>query len=880
MTTVGARVRSLAAWGIAVALLLALGSDAESAQRATRRGGPAPRRPAARQPAPRLLSLTVEPGNVILYGPKMRQQLIVTGRYSDGLLRDLTRRARFRSLAPRVASVRRGGLVFPVADGRAPITASVDGKQARTVVTVRNTRAPFHWNFNIHVEPVFSKAGCSMGACHGAAQGKNGFRLTLRGYDPELDYERLRLEASGRRINRADPGNSLILLKATLTVPHQGGPRFKVGSLEYRVLSEWIAAGMPGPSDSDPRLLRLEVYPKHRVLTPGAQQQLVVLAHFSDGHVEDVTHWARYSSNEEAVATVDDSTGLVTVAGAGETAIAVFYLDKVAISTVSVPYPNRIDPAIYARLPAHNYIDRLIYKKLRDLRLLPSDLATDEEFIRRVYLDIAGILPTPDEVRAFLADSDPNKRAKLVDALLERPEYVDFWTYKLSDILRISRETLEEKGMWAFHFWLREQIRLNRGWHQIARDVLTAAGPTFETGPANYYRIERNPDTLAETTAQAFLGVRIQCAKCHNHPFERWTQNNYYEFANFFARVGRKQGDTSGRDMIIYPTTSGDINHPKLGKPLPPTPFGGEPIPLNAPGDRREALVEWMTAPNNPYFAYAMVNRIWRHYMGRGLVEPVDDLRDTNPPSNGELFDALARDFIAHQFDMKYLMRTIVLSRAYQLSSRPNRTNARDEKMYSRFLVKRLTAEQLLDAICQVTGVPEKFGGLPLGTRASQLPDTKVNSYFLDVFGRPARQITCECERAQEPNMAQALHLINGASVNQKISAKGGLVDRLIEAKKSDSEILDEMYLACYARYPTAAERQAILKEIQAAMTPPAPPPANAGQAAPQQGQPQAQSQGQPQAQPPAFDPAAARRQVLEDVLWSLINGKEFVFNH
>lgn len=860
--------------------------------------------------AARVASISVTPKDIILDGPKSRAQLLVTGERADGVVVDLTARAKYTSKTPKVAAVGPDGVVHPTGDGLAQIEISAAGKNALVKIPARNVTKPFTWNFNNHVISVFSKAGCNMGACHGAAAGKNGFRLTLRGYDPDLDYERLVHESGGRRITMNDPGNSLLLKKGSLMIPHAGGMRFKEGSLEYRVVADWIAAGCPGPSDKDPKLEKLEVIPAERVLQQKADQQLVVRARFTDGHVEDVTNWARYSSNEEAIARVDDN-GKVTTDGVGETAITVAYLGQVTFARVTVPFPNKVSVAQYKALPQSNYIDGLVLAKLQKLRILPSELASDEEFLRRVYLDVIGTLPKPDEVRAFLADHSADKRAKVVDQLLDRPEYVDFWTYKWGDLLRVNRETLTEKGMWAYYRWLQAAVAENRPWDQMVHEILTANGSNFEDGPSNFYRISRTPEDLTETVSQAFLGIRVQCARCHNHPFEKWTQADYYKFANLLSRVNRKQGDNP-QDLFITAATSGEIAFPKTGRPLAPTPYDGQPLALDSKADRRVYLADWLASPRNPYFVRSIVNRVWRHYMGRGLIEPVDDLRATNPASNEPLMNALCKDLVDHHFDLKYLMRQILNSRTYQLTSRPRPENKKDDRQYSRYFVKRLTAEQLLDAICQVTGQPEKFNGLPMGYRAIQLPDTRVSNYFLDVFGRPPRQITCDCERAQEPNMAQALHLINGAGVNQKISADSGLVATLLKSPRKDNEVVEELYLTCFGRLPTKEEMTAALETIDEAVHPKAEAPAGAKpvDAKPVALKAKIDPKTSPQADPkakaavtavdpkaatakpadmkaaekpkeqPKLDPAVARRQVFEDLLWALINGKEFVFNH
>lgn len=925
-----------------VSLLCAVGAAALLAQpapAAPARKAKAAARPSAPKAAPNpVVSLKLEPASVTLDGPKSRHQILVTGVRKDGTVVDLTGKATYAAKTPKVVAVSPTGVVKPLADGAGIVLVSAEGKKTQLAATGKNVSRPFTWNFSNHVINVLSKAGCSMGACHGAAAGKNGFRLTLRGYDPDLDYERLLHESGGRRIQKYDPGNSLLLKKAVMAVPHAGGLRFKEDSLEYKVIAEWIATGMPGPKPDDPHLEKLDVFPNERVLSPDADQQLRVTATYSDGHTEDVTNWARYASNEEGVAKVDEA-GKVHTEGVGETAVTVMYGNKVTFARVTIPFDNKVSVAQYKAVPRANYIDGLVLAKLEKLRILPSDLASDEEFLRRVYLDTIGTLPTAAEVRAFLGDKASDKRARVIDALLDRPEYVDFWTYKWGDLLRINRETLTEKGMWAFYRWLQEQVANNRPWDQLVYDVVTANGSNFVDGPSNFYRSSRTPEDLTETVSQAFLGIRVQCARCHNHPFEKWTQADYYKFANLLARVNRKQGDHP-QDLVITTAAGGDIAFPKTGKPLPPTPYDGQPMAADSGEDRRVYLADWLTSPKNPYFVQSIVNRVWRHFMGRGLIEPVDDLRATNPASNEPLMQALSKDLVEHKFDLKYLMRQILNSRTYQLTSKPRPENKKDDRQYSRYFVKRLTAEQLLDGICQVTGQPEKFAGLPAGYRAIQLPDTRVANYFLDVFGRPPRQITCDCERAQEPNMAQALHLINGAGVNQKISAQGGLVDTLIKSNKKDPEIVEELYLTCFGRMPAKEEMDAALQTIEEAINPkpaapevkpaevkpapltaaeqkelaalkakakptdadkkrlldlqkrvdalkavPAVKPAEMPKAAEmpktaEMPKPADMKPAEKPKEPPKIDPAVARRQVLEDLLWALINGKEFVFNH
>jgi hypothetical protein len=716
------------------------------------------------------------------------------------------------------------------------------------------------------VVPVFTRAGCNAGTCHGAAAGKNGFRLTFRGFAPELDYFFLTRQIGGRRINKGEPEKSLLLRKPLMELPHMGGKVLAVGTPEYEVLRRWLAEGAKGPSEKDAKLTSISVLPPQRMLSPKGKVQLKVIARFSDGTDRDVTHWTRFGTNDENVATTSGD-GAVQMTGEGETSIFASYQDKVAIATVAVPFANRVDATAYARLPRSGFIDDLVYTKLKQLRLWPSPAASDTVFARRVYLDLIGTLPTPDEVRAFAQSKDPKKREKLVDALFARNEYTDFWTYKWSDLLRVNRGTMKDKGVWAYHAYIRDAVQNDKPWDVMAREILTSTGNTFLDGPANYFRTALTPEELAENVSQGFLGIRVTCARCHNHPLEKWTQNEYYGMAQLFARVKFKAdlGIYVNDEMTVYNARTGDIIQPRLGKPVPPKPLGGPQFSLTGTKDRRKLFVDWLTKADNPFFARVMVNRLWKHFMGRGLVEQVDDLRDTNPPSNPELLDALQKDFVRNGFDLRHTMRQIVLSQAYQRSSDPEPRNAQDTKYYSRYLVKRLTAEQLLDALCQVTGQPEQFPGMPPGFRAIQLPDTQVKSDFMDSFGRPARQITCECERSQEPSMAQALLFINGELINRKVSADGALVDRLLKEGKSDPEIMETLYWTALGRAPFASERErnhVALKKAYAVAR-------------------HTVRTASTATHVPTYAPdPTVRRRALEDLLWVLVNSKEFLFNH
>jgi hypothetical protein len=801
--------------------------------------------------------LRLLPADMTLTGPHGSQRVIVVTEQHGQVTADLTRQARFTSSNPAVASVSEAGQVRADGDGDAVLTATVDGRRATARVKVTGTHEPFTWSFRNHVIPMMTKVGCNSGACHGALAGKGGQKLSLRGYAPEADHFVLTRQALGRRVNKLEPARSLVLLKPTLAVPHGGGQKLDVGSPDYQVLLDWIAAGAPGPRDSDPRIRRLEVFPASAVLRPKDSLQVLVRAWYSDGHSEDVTHWARFSSSEDLVAAVDQD-GRVRVAGHGEAAITVIYANLVAAAWVTSPMDNTVNPKVFTAAGRNNYIDGLVLKKLAALRIPPSPGCTDAEFIRRAYLDAAGILPTPAEVRKFLADRSADKRAKLIDRLLERPEFVDYWAYKWSDLLLVSTRKLPQPAVWAFYQYIRQSVADNKPWDQFARDILTAKGSTLDNGAANYFVLHKDVTDLTEATSVTFMGMSITCARCHNHPLEKWTQDQYWGMANLFGRVGLKNGDRSG-EVTVQSLPSGEVLHPRRGIAMPPAPLDAPALPFDSPADRREYFAKWLTGPDNRYFARAIVNRVWRNFLGRGLVEAEDDLRQTNPPSNEELFAALAKDFIAHKYDLKQLIRTVMTSATYQRSSRPLAANVDDDRFYSHYLIRRLPAEVILDAYSQVTGVPTPFtqihdtstvsvghyGDAPLGTRAIQLPDSRIVSPFLDSFGRPERMQTCSCERQQDSSVSQALHLDNGYTLNDKLRAKGSRVTKWLAEKAGDEEVVRRIFLRALCREPTAQE-MARFKALMAEAT----------------------------------EEKAGRREVLEDVFWAVLTGREFLFNH
>jgi hypothetical protein len=710
-------------------------------------------------------------------------------------------------------------------------------------------------SFRNDVMAVLSKAGCNQGACHGNQNGKNGFRLSLRGDDPAFDFDALTHDMLGRRTDPLRPAESLILLKATALIPHEGGRRFPVHSPEYDLLYRWIAAGRQPDPPRTPVLRRIAVTPSEAVVpSPADHVPLHVQATFSDGTVRDVTRLAVYEPSNPIVTVTPD--GMVQRQQMGETTILVRYLDQRA--AVRLAFVPERPGFTWRDIPEANYIDPLVFAKLRALRVLPSPVCPDEVFLRRAYLDALGILATAAEARAFLNDHRSDKRTRLIDQLLERPEFADFWALKWSDLLRNEEKVLDRKGVQVFHHWIRGWIADGKPLNEFARQLLAARGSTYDHPPANYYRALRDPLIRAETTAQVFLGIRLQCAKCHNHPFDRWTQDDYYSLAAFFARVDYKIVTNNRTDrldshefdgeQIVWLPRAGEVKHPRTEAAMPPR-FLGSPTPeLPDSADRLQALADWVARPDNPFFARAQVNRIWYHLMGRGLVEPNDDFRATNPPANGPLLEALVHDFVEHHFDLRQLVRTIMTSHVYQLSAVPNATNADDEANFSHALVRPLQAEQLLDALAQATGVPVKFTGYPLGLRAGQLPgvqtprprDQKATAgeQFLPGFGKPQRLLTCECERSEDTTIGQAFQLLTGPVVNDMLCAPGNRIGRLLAEGRPDREIIEELYLTSLSRLPRPSEVQALSSYVGRAKD---------------------------------------RRAALEDVAWGLVSAKEFL---
>jgi len=787
-------------------------------------------------------SIAAYPPEVSLTTTRASQRIIVIATDDRGVQHDVTAQAQFAGFDP-IAEMR-GHVIHPKADGVANLTISVGPHSAQIPITVAQASSDRPISFTLDVMPVFMAAGCNSGACHGSARGQDGFRLSLFGFDPQGDYHRITREIAARRINLAQPAESLLLQKALGKVLHTGGKRFEQDSPLYESLHRWIDAGCPRDPADTAQVTDLRLYPEQTVLRAGgATLPFVAIASYSDGAVRDVTHLAVFrTSNETSAAIAGSKTpGAITTGTRGEAFItASFSTFTVGTPLIILPADDPADwmPASSVQPPA-NVLDELINSKLDKLRLTPSPLCTDEVFLRRAYLDLVGLLPAPEEAAAFLADSAPDKRAKLIDQLLERREFIDQWVMQWAEILQIrSNQEISYKAALLYFEWLRENFTNNVPLDEMVRSILTATGGTFTEPATNFYLNQPDPLVLTENVAQSFMGIRVQCAQCHNHPFDRWTQNDYYGFVSFFTQVGRKQGEDP-RERIIFNAGGGEFNHPVLGRPLPPKFLGGG-APDVAGKDRRAVVATWLTSPENPYFARSISNRIWSHFMGIGIVEPVDDFRISNPASNEALLEALAKVLVESKYDLKSLVRLICNSNAYQRATQTNDSNADDLRNFAHAQVRRLRAETLLDVVSDVTNQPEKLRGLPLGARAVEIADGTTTNYFLTTFGRAMRESVCSCEVVLEPSLSQALHLLNGETVHAKI-LNGNVVGTLLQEGKQPAEIIEILYLRCLVRTPTAEEVQVLLASLE----------------------------GQPDPKP-----------VLEDIFWSILNSKEFLFNH
>jgi len=776
-----------------------------------------------------LAGLTVEPANVHLQGHRATAQLLASIKLPDGTA-DVTRLARYESLAPTIALVTSSGRIIPRGHGTTEIVVRHSDGEIRVPVRVSDYARPNPTDFETDVIAALSKAGCNQGACHGSPQGKNGFRLSLRGFDPALDFLTLTHEEFGRRTNPNDVDASLVLRKGLGEVPHQGGTRFRRTSYEYQILRAWIEEGCPAPlrpfppktnpqpgstSPAGPlKLIRLEVLPTGGHLSEShPQQQLIARAHFQDGSIRDVTDLAVFSTNEKGAGAAEiTSEGLVTFHGTAEVSFLVRYLDR--ITGVRLSYLKR-DAGFSFRAPADvNAVDRHVFAKQRELQLLPTELAGDETFLRRVYLDVTGSLPTADEARRFLDSTAPDKRARLIDELLERDDYASFWALKWADLMRGSDVTISRRGVHSFHRYLIDRFRHDKPFDEFARETLTSLGNTLHKPGANFHRIARTPDEAAEAAAQLFLGVRIGCAKCHNHPFEAITQDDYYGLAAYFARVKFKGKQFMLDDEIVYLDRGGDVRHPTKNINVAPIAFGEPAGELGSEDDRRERLVQWLVRQDNPYFARSTVNRVWYHLFGRGIVEPVDDFRDTNPPSNPELLDELAREFIQSGYRLKPVLRMVLNSSTYQLSAKPVQKQsefaATSAPYFTNHSLRMLSAEQLLDAITNVTGIPQEFPGHPLGTRAIELAEGGIEHPFLKAFSRPVRDVTCECAREDDPSLSQVIHLMNNKEIVSGIKSSESRLGKWLASGLTDDNIVELIYLSTLSRRPTTTEQELV----------------------------------------------------------------------
>jgi hypothetical protein len=788
-------------------------------------------------------SLTLTPAGGGLTGKDARQQVLVTA-VVGGRPVDRTRAASFRSEPPGALHISPEGLVTPGTDGTGVVVATLDGREARASFRVVDANIPQPATFERDILPILARAGCNSGPCHGKARGQNGFQLSLLGFDADFDHAAITREARGRRIFPAAPEHSLLLRKGAGLLPHGGGKRLRPGEGKYETLLRWISAGAPRTPADAPVLEKIRVEPAERILAQGAEQQLIVTAHYSDGRTRDVTHLATFQSSESVIAGVDADGRIKAGPLPGEAAVMARFMEKVAVGTILIPMPGSVPPEVYARSPRNNFIDEHVWNKLQRLGLAPSEPVGDATFLRRAFLDVIGRLPTPAETRAFLADRPAGKRQRLIDQLLDRPEYADYWASKWADLLRPNPYRVGIKSVYNLDAWLRDSFRRNKPYDTFVREIITARGSNFRNGPVVVFRDRREPDEITTLVSQLFLGIRLDCARCHHHPFEVWGQDDFYSFAAYFARMGRKgvglSPPISGGEEILFTAPSGSVKHPVTGRVMAPRPLFGTAPPIEDGSDPREALADWIVSPANPYFARTIVNRVWADLMGRGLVEPVDDLRATNPPTNGPLLDALAEDFRKNGHDLKKLLKTILTSHVYGLSSLPAGGNAADTRNYSRHYRQRLRAEVLLDAVSDITDVSETFSATPPGTRAMELWTVRMQSVFLDAFGRPDPNQDPPCERTGDTTVVQALHLMNAPGLHNKVNADTGRAARLAAGKMTPAEIVDELYLLVYSRFPDEEERKKCVGVFA--------------------------------------EKGVTRRQAVEDILWALLNTPEFVF--
>ncbi|HEU0008822.1 MAG TPA: DUF1549 and DUF1553 domain-containing protein, partial [Verrucomicrobiae bacterium] len=787
---------------------------------AAEKAGAAPPAP----PLPAIQSLKLEPASLTLRDARDERRVLVLGVVEGGQSVDLTEQASFKSEGASI-EVGEKGYLRPKAKGEAAVLVSAAGKEAKLAVNVEGAD-PTPVRFVRDIQPILAKAGCNAGTCHGSAKGKNGFKLSLRGYDPQFDYQSLINDLSGRRFNRVNVEESILLLKPLGEIPHEGQQALKPGSREHQLLRQWIVEGARLDDLKDGRATKLEILPREIEMDlPGRAQQFLVLASYADGSTRDVTREAHFSVSNTEVTDVDKA-GRVRGLRRGEAALLVRYEGLYGTALLTIMGDR--SGYQWTDVPEHNFIDKHVNTKLRKMKILPSDLASDAEFLRRVSLDLTGLPPKPEKVRAFLDDktSSREKRDKLVDELIGSADFLECWANKWADLLQCNSENLGQKSVWLYRGWIREQLARNTPYDQFVRALLTAQGSSWENPAVNYLRVLREPGKMTEDVSQTFLGVRFNCNKCHDHPFERWTQNQYYEMGAYFAQVGVKKGQV-GKDVIFAEAggslnitseevvyrkpDGGEVKHLKTEQVVAPKVPVGQARAVTADGDRREPFVEWLTSKDNPFFAKSMANRTWSYFMGKGIIDPVDDIRASNPPSNPELLDALTAEFVSSGFDVRKLMATICKSRTYQLSIVKNKWNEDDTVNFSHALPRRLSAEQLADALAAATGSKISFAGVPSGMRAAQIPDGMVaGNDFLLLFGRPKRQSACECERSSNMTLSHALSLVNGNTISEAVNSANSRIAKLADSEKDDKKLVEEIYLGCLCRPPTEKEQAAV----------------------------------------------------------------------
>ena len=795
-------------------------------------------------PDPSLATLEVYPSTVTLETAADFHRLVVIAKYKSGTSRDVTAWAKLALENPALAALN-GSTLKPLADGQTKLRIDFRGQSSEIAVIVKDATVPRPISFQLDIMPVLTSAGCNTGSCHGSARGQDGFMLSLFGYDPEGDHQRITRQLSGRRINLALPEESLLVTKSTGQVPHTGGKLFGKDTPYAKAMIDWIKAGVPYDKDDIALPIGIDIEPKQYVLKgERVKVPLTVRARYSDGTDRDVTTLSSFSSSNDNSVEINESTGVAKTKNRGEAfLLARFHTYTEGTQTIVIP-----KDLVYERpkLPENNYIDTHVHAKLHKLRIIPSDLCSDEVFIRRVHLDIAGVLPTEEVRKAFLESSDPKKREALVDQLLKRKEFTEVWVMKWAELLQIrstgnNANQVSYKSALLWYEWLRDRVANNQPFNTIIYELLSARGGTFKNPATNYFKLESDVKKMTENVAQVFMGTRIQCAQCHNHPFDRWTMNDYYGFAALFSQV-RKKGAEDPHEQIVF-DGGGSIQHPVTKQNAVPQ-FLGDNEPANTKNKtHREAMAEWLTAKNNPWFAKNVVNIVWSHFYGMGITDPVDDVRVSNPASNPELLEAMAAKFVDYNYDFKKLVRDICTSRSYQLSSQTNETNSTDLTNFSHSLIRRLRAEVLLDAFAQVTETPNKFRGLPLGARAVQIADGNTSTYFLTTFGRATRQTVCSCEVKMEPNLSQALHLLNGDAVHNRVR-NGGVIKRLLKEKKTPEAVIEALYHRSLSRSPTETERHKLMESFH------------------------------------AITDNKERIEILEDVFWAILNSKEFIFNH